>query len=169
VVGHYESFFMTSAGASAAILGLLVVAVTVVNADDANPATRELRTVLAGSAFVALVDIFIVSLVALTGGSVVFGLSSLAMAVVGLLATRRLIPRAMLAGNFSRNSRTRTLNITFASVSVVAYPAQLGLAGALLANTQSAALQRALVVVIVVLYCSALGRAWVVSGISRRA
>jgi hypothetical protein len=67
VVGHYESFFITSAGASAAILGLLVVAVSVVNGDDANPTTRELRTVLAGSAFVALVDIFIVSIVALTG------------------------------------------------------------------------------------------------------
>jgi hypothetical protein len=65
-VGHYESFFITSAGASAAILGLLVVAVSVVNADDANPTTRELRTVLAESAFVALVDIFLVSMVALT-------------------------------------------------------------------------------------------------------
>ena len=60
-MGHYENFFITSAGASAAILGLLVVAVSVVNADDANPTTRELRTVLAGSAFVALVDIFLVS------------------------------------------------------------------------------------------------------------
>ncbi len=49
---------------------------------------------LAGSAFVALVDIFLVSIVALTGGSVDFGLSSLAMAAVGLVATRRLIPRA---------------------------------------------------------------------------
>jgi hypothetical protein len=100
VVGHYESFFTTSAGASAAILGLLVVAVTVVNADDANPTTRELRTVLAGSAFVALVDIFLVSIVALTGGSVVLGLSSLAMAAIGLLATRQLIPRAKRAGKF---------------------------------------------------------------------
>ena len=61
-MGHYESFFITSAGASAASLGLLVVAVSVVNADDANPTTRELRTVLAGSAFVALVDIFLVSI-----------------------------------------------------------------------------------------------------------
>ena len=59
-MGRYESFFITSAGASAAILGLLVVAITVVNADDADPTTRELRTVLAGSAFVALVDIFMV-------------------------------------------------------------------------------------------------------------
>jgi len=167
-VGHHESFFITSAGASAAILGLLVVAVSVVNADDANPTTRELRTVLAGSAFVALVDIFLVSIVALTGGAVVFGLSSVAMATVGLLATRRLIPRAKRAGNFSRYFRARNLNIAFAAFSAVSYPVQLGLAVALLANTQSAALQQALVLVIVALYCSALGRAWVVTGISRR-
>jgi hypothetical protein len=168
VVGHYQNFFIASAGASAAILGLLVVAVSVVNADDQNPATRELRTVLAGSAFLALADIFIVSIVALTGGSVVFGLSSLAMATFGLVATRRLIPRAKRAGNFSRSSPTRTLNIAFASISVVAYPAQLGLAVALVANSHSGGLQRALVLVIVALYCSALGRAWVVTGISRR-
>ena len=167
-MGHYESFFITSAGASAAILGLLVVAVSVVNADDANPTTRELRTVLAGSAFVALVDIFLVSMVALTGGSVVFGLSSLAMAVVGLLATGQLIPRARRAGNFSRGVRARTLNIAFASISVGAYSVQFVLAVALLANTQSAALHHALVLVIVALYCSALGRAWVVTGVSRR-
>jgi hypothetical protein len=168
VVGQYEDFFIASAGASAAILGLLVVAVSVVNADDANPTTRENRTVLAGSAFVALVDIFIVSMVALTGGSVVFGLSSLAMAIVGLLATRRLVPRARRAGNFSPGFRTRRLNIAFASISVGGYSVQLGLAVALLANTQSAALQRALVLVIVALYGSALGRAWEVTGITRR-
>jgi hypothetical protein len=167
-VGHYESFFIASTGASAAILGLLVVAVSVVNADDANPTTRELRTVLAGSAFVALVDIFLVSIVALTGGSVVFALSSLVMAAVGLLATRRLIPRAKRAGNFSPGFRARRLNIAFASISAGAYSAQLGLGAALLANTQSAALQRALVLVIVALYCSALGRSWVVTGITRR-
>ena len=168
MAGHYQNFFITSAGASAAILGLLVVAVSVVNADDANPATRELRTVLAGSAFVALVDIFLVSIVALTGGSVVFGLSSLAMGALGLLATRRLIPRAMRAGNFSRDSQTRELNIAFAFISVAAYTLQLGLAIALLADSQSSGLQRALVLVIVALYCSALGRAWVVTGITRR-
>lgn len=168
MVGRYESFFIASAGASAAILGLLVVAVSVVNADDANPTTRELRTVLAGSAFVVLVDIFFVSIVALTGGSVVFGTSSVAMAVVGLLATRQLIPRAKRAGNFSSSSQNRNVNLAFASISVGGYSAQLGLALALLADTQSAALQRALVLVIVVFYGSALGRAWEVTGITRR-
>ena len=168
MVGQYENFFIASAGASAAILGLLVVAVSVVNADDSDPTTRENRTVLAGSAFVALVDIFLVSIVALTGGSIDFGLSSVAMAAVGLLATRRLIPRAKRAGNFSRGFRTRKLNIAFALISVVGYSVQLGLAVALLANTHSSALQHALVLVIVALYCSALGRAWVVTGITRR-
>ncbi|MBV8217269.1 MAG: hypothetical protein JO325_02300 [Solirubrobacterales bacterium] len=168
MAGHFESFFTASAGASAAILGLLVVALSVVNTDDADPRTRELRTVLAGSAFVVLIDIFFVSLVALTGGSVVLALSSIGMAIIGLLATRRLIPRAKRAGNFSRTSRTRTLNIAFASISVVGYSVQLGLAVALLTNTQSAALQRALVLVIVVFYASALGRTWEVTGITRR-
>jgi hypothetical protein len=169
VVGRYENFFIASAGASAAILGLLVVAVSVVNADDADATTRELRTVLAGSAYVVLVDIFFVSIVALTGGSVALGLSSVAMGAFGLLATRRLIPRAKRAGNFSRSSRSRTLNIAFASISVGGYSVQLGLAIALLANTQNAVLQRALVIVIVAFYGSALARAWEVTGISRRA
>ena len=168
MVGHYEDFFVASAGASAAILGLLVVAVTVVNADDANVTTRELRTVLAGSAFVALVDIFIVSIVALTGGSVAFGVSSLTMAVVGLLATRGLVPRARRAGNFSRDVRTRELNIAFACISVGAYSTQFGLAVALLADTRSGVLQHALILLLVALYGSALGRTWEVAGITRR-
>jgi hypothetical protein len=168
VVGHYESFFTASAGASAAILGLLVVALSVVNADDTDSTTRERRTVLAGSGFLALVDIFFVSIVALTGGSVVFGLSSLTMATVGLLATRRLISRSKRAGNFSRGFPTRKLNIVFASISAGGYSVQFGLAVALLADTQSAALQSALVLVIVIMYGSALGRAWEVAGITRR-
>jgi len=110
----------------------------------------------------------LVSIVALTGGSVVFGLASLAMGTVGLVATRRLIPRAKRAGNFSRGFRARNVNIAFAAISVGGYSVQLVLAVALLTNTQSAALERALVLVIVVLYCSALGRTWVVTGINRR-
>ena len=168
VVGHYENFFLASSGASAAILGLLVVAVSIVNSDDNDAQTRERRTVLAGSAFLALVDIFIVSIVALTGGPVLLGVSSLVMAVVGLLAVSRLIPRAKRAGNFSRDFPTRKLNIAFAAVSAGGYAIQLGLAVALLAGTESAALQRALVLVIVGLYGSALARVWEVTGIRGR-
>jgi hypothetical protein len=165
---HYDMFFTASAGASAAILGLLVVAVTVVNTDDADAKTRERRTVLAGSAFLTLVDAFFVSIVALTGGAAVFWASNLAMAIFGLLATSRLIQRARRAGNFSRGFPTRRLNLTFAAISAGGYSTQLGLAIALLADAQSSALQRALVLVIVGLFGSALGRAWEVTGIQRR-
>jgi hypothetical protein len=168
LLGHYEMFFAASAGASAAILGLLVVAVSVVNADDEDAQTRERRTALAGSAFLALVDAFFVSIVALTGGAAVFGTSSLVMAMVGLLASSNLIGRAKRAGNFSRGFPTRRLNITFAVISAGGYSIQLGLAIALLADTQSSALQRALVLVIVGLFGSALARAWEVTGIPRR-
>jgi hypothetical protein len=125
--------------------------------------------VLAGSAFLALVDIFLISIVALTGGSVVLALSSVAVAIFSLLATVRLIPRARRAGNFSRGFRARNLNIVFAAISAGSYSLQLGLGVALLAESGNTALQRGLVLVIVVLYCSALSRAWVVTGISRRA
>ena len=168
LLGHYEMFFATSAGASAAILGLLVVAVSVVNADDADAQTRERRTVLAGSAFLALVVAFFVSIVALTGGAAVFATANVVMALVGLLATGRLIPRAKRAGNFSRGFATRRVNLVFAVISVGGYLIELGLGIALLADTQSSALQRALVLVIVGLFGSALGRAWEVTGIRRR-
>jgi hypothetical protein len=168
LLGHYETFFATSAGASAAILGLLVVAVSVVNADDTDAKTRERRTVLAGSAFLALVDAFLVSLVALTGGALVFGTANVVMAIVGLLATSRLIPRAKQAGNFSRGFPTRRLNIAFAVISAGGFSIQLGLAIALLVDAQSSALQRALVLLIVALFGSALGRAWEVTGIRQR-
>ncbi len=168
LLNHYQMFFATSAGASAAILGLLVVAVSVVNADDTNAATRERRTVLAGSAFLALVDVFFVSIVALTGGATVFGTVNLVMAVVGLLATGRLIPRAKRAGNFSRGFPTRRLNIIFAAISAGGYSIQLAVAIVLLSDTQNSALQRALVLVMVGLFGSALGRAWEVTGIRQR-
>jgi hypothetical protein len=90
------------------------------------------------------------------------------MASFGLLATRRLIPRAKRAGNFARTSRNRQLNLAFASISVVGYSVQFGLAIALLANTQTGSLQRALVLVLVVFYGSALARIWEVTGITRR-
>lgn len=165
---QYQNFFIASASASAAILGLLVVALSVVNADDRNPTTRETRTALAGSAFVALADIFLISIVGLIGGAFVFAIASLVMAVVGLLATGRLVPRAARGGSFSRSSPARTLNILFAAVSITVYAGQLVLSVVLLLDIRSAALQLALILVLVALYCSALGRAWEVTGITRR-
>jgi hypothetical protein len=165
VFGEFETFFFASSGASAAFLGLLFVAFTLAEAGDSDTRTRERRAVLAGSSFLTLVDTFFVSITALTGGPAVFGVASLVMAIVGLAAASRLIPRAKRAGSFSRDFPTRNLNIMFVTVAVAGYTAQLALAIALLADTDGAAVQRALVIMVLVLYASGLSRAWEVAGI----
>jgi hypothetical protein len=104
----------------------------------------------------------------LTGGAAIFGTANPAMAMVGLLVTSRLIPRAKRAGNFSRGFPTRRLNLIVAAISVGGYVIQLGLAIALLADPQRTGLQRALVLVFVGLFGSALGRSWEVTGIRQR-
>ena len=55
-----------------------------------------------------------------------------------------------------------------AAIVFVASAALLCMAVALLSDTRSGALPHALVLVLVVMYCSALGRAWVVTGITKR-
>jgi len=165
---QYARFFSTAATASAAFAGLLFVALSVVNRDDTQLATRERRLVLAGSAFLALVDIFFVSLLSSVGGAVVLATTSLVMAIVGLVGTSSLMPRAARAGNFARGFPKRNLNRAFAGVSAGLYSLQLGLAIALLVNTDSGGLTRALVFVVVALFASALARGWEVAGVGHR-
>jgi hypothetical protein len=165
MLDRYIGFFSASTTASAGLAGLLFVALSVVNRDEFQHQTRERRMVLAGSAFLALVDIFFVSLVSSLGGVTMFASANLVMAVVGLGATSILMPRARRAGNFARGFPKRKLNFVFATVSAGGYTVQLALAVALLVDSTSAGLVRSLVFLIVALFGSALGRAWEVGGI----
>ena len=168
MIDQYAHFFAASATASAGFTGLLLVALSIVNQDETQHETRERRTVLAASAFLALVDIFFVSLVSSLGGTTVLATTSLVMALVGLFGTSRLMPRAQRAGNFARGFPKRKLNLTFAGVAAGGYSTQLVLAAALLADSYSAGPTRALVFVVVALFGSALGRGWEVAGIGHR-
>jgi hypothetical protein len=168
VLDEYVRFYAASTTASAAFAGLLLIALSVVNLDESQHVTRERRTVLAAGAFLALADIFFVSLVSSLGGTRVLATTSLIMALVGLLGTSRLLPRAIRAGNFARDFPKRNSNLAFVAVAVSIYSIQLILALALLLNSHSAGLTRATAFVIVALFVSALGRAWDVAGIGRR-
>jgi hypothetical protein len=72
MLDQYVRFFATSTSASATFTGLLFVAFSLANRDESLHATRESRAVLAGGAFLALVDVFFVCLVSSFGGPVVF-------------------------------------------------------------------------------------------------
>ena len=168
MLDHYVRFFTVSTSVSAGFIGLLFVALAVVNRDEQELRTHERRTVLAASAFLALVDIFFVSIASSLGGSVLFATTNLVMAMVGLAGTSRLFLRGKRAGNFARGIPQRYLNIAFVGVAAGVFGAQLGLAVALLFDTHSTGLVRALVFVLVALFASALARAWEVAGIGRR-
>ncbi len=168
MLDQYAHLLAASTTASAGFTGLLFLALSVVNRDESQYETRERRTVLAGSAFLALVDIFFVSMVSSLGGTGVFATTSLVMAIVGLVGTSQLMPRARRAGNFRPGSPKRTLNLAFAAVAVSLYSLQLILGVALVANSRSTALTRALAYVIVALFVSALARGWEVAGIGHR-
>jgi hypothetical protein len=169
MLDQYARFFAAGATTSAGFSGLLFVALSVVNRDESQHATRERRTVLAASSFLALVDIFFVSIVSSLGGPVTFATANAVMAVVGLLGTSRLMPRARRAGNFARGFTKRRLNLLFATVAAGGYSTQLALAIALLGDSNNRSLTRALVFMLVALFVSALGRAWEVAGIGHRA
>jgi hypothetical protein len=168
MLGQYAHFLDASATASAGFTGLLLVALSIVNHDDTEYGTRERRTILAGSAFLALIDIFFVSLTSSLGGVRLFATASLVMAGIGVLGTSHFMPRARRAGNFARGFPKRPLNIFFATVAATGYAVQFILAVALLSDPESAGLVRALIFVLVALFGSALLRAWEVGGIGHR-
>jgi hypothetical protein len=168
MLDQYVRFFAASTSTSAAFTGLLFVAFSLANRDESPYATREQRAVVAGGAFLALVDIFFVCLVSSLGGPVVFATASVVMAAVGLLGTSRLVPRAKRAGVLAPGVPARKLNLVFAAFAVTLYSAQLVLGIALLSDSRSSGLVRALVFVIVALFAGALGRAWELAGIQHR-
>ena len=168
MLNEYTRFLYSCTSVSAGFTGLLFVALSIVNRDESHEVRRERRTLLAASAFLLLVDVLFVSLFSSLGGSKTFATVSLGMAVLGLLATSRLLPRAKRAGNYARGFEKRTLNLAFTAVTLASYSAQFGLAVALLADPRNASLVRALIFLLAALIVNALGRAWEVAGIVHR-
>ncbi len=85
MLDEYVRFYAAATTTSAGFAGLLLVALSVVNRDESQHLTRERRTVLAAGSFLALADIFFVSLVSSLGGTRVLATTSLVMALAGLL------------------------------------------------------------------------------------
>lgn len=160
MLDSYTNFFIASAGASAAFIGLLFVALTVANNDEQDDKTRTRRSVLAGSSFAQLLDAFFVSIIGLIGGVASFAIVSLAMPIFGLLTTSRLLPRVIRAGTFARNAPSRQLNFSLPIVSILVYLLQLAFAVGVLQDPTSTTLIRWLVLIILGLYAGALVRAW---------
>jgi hypothetical protein len=87
----FTSFFVASAGAGAALVGLLFVAISVNPDRNAGPSAPPERQAVSASAFTALINAFFVSLAALISNGILGGVT-MAVSAVSIIATLRLIP-----------------------------------------------------------------------------
>jgi hypothetical protein len=156
----YSNFFLASAGASAAFIGLLFVALTIAKQEQRDDRARTRRQSLAASSFALLLDAFFVSLSGLAADVYVFASISLGVAAFGLLVTSRHLPRAIRSGNLSRGASARTVNILLPTTSILTYVLQLVFATGVLLYPHNSDLLRLSVLVSLGLYGGALARAW---------
>ena len=160
MLDRYSNFFLASAGASAAFIGLLFVSLTIADTAERDERARTNRDALAGSAFAQLLNAFFVSMGGLADEVRIFAGVGAGMAVFGLWTTSRLLPGVVRAGNWARTSPVRTTNIVFPVASIVVYMLQLAFAVGLLFSPDNPALLRLSVVVLLGLYAGAAARAW---------
>jgi hypothetical protein len=156
----FTNFFIASAGASAAFIGLLFVAITVVNLETSDTRTKARISALAGSSFALLVDAFFVAIMGLTVGVTIFAVSNIVMAAVGLIVTSQLLPAAIRAGNFAPQAPHRYRNIALPVASITVYLLQIGCGIVVFFLPSNTALVRLLVLLALGLYAGALARAW---------
>jgi hypothetical protein len=160
VLDRYSNFFLASAGASAAFIGLLFVSLTIVDREEPDQRAKTNRDALAGSAFAQLLNAFFVSMGGLADEVRIFAGLGAAMAVFGLWTTSRLLPGVISAGNWARTSPVRTTNIVFPVASIIVYVLQLAFAVGLLLSPDNSALLRLSVLVLLGVYAGAVARAW---------
>src|SRR5690348_11048591 len=101
----FTSFFVASAGAGAALVGLLFVAISVNPGRNAGPSAPPERQAVAASAFTALINAFFVSLAALIASGSLGGVA-MAVSVVSIIATLRLIGD-LFPPNLNRRNQIR--------------------------------------------------------------
>ncbi|HSX44886.1 MAG TPA: hypothetical protein VLF39_02095 [Candidatus Saccharimonadales bacterium] len=162
MLSTYTNFLATSAGASSGFIGLFFVALSFAREELSNGLVRERRIILSGGSFLALFNIFIVSLFSLTGQTKLFSMACVIMSFVALSITYALLSRAIRAGAFSPSSVTRKQSRTFATVAISLYSAQLVCGISLWRNLHASWPIEFMVFVIVGLFTSALMRIWMV-------
>jgi hypothetical protein len=148
VPSAYVPYLTASATASAALIGLLFVAVSVRDATIFGPNAVPGGAALAITAFSGLVNAFVVSLLGLLPDSNI-GWVATTMGVLDVVAVVRLHNRL----HWARST-------TVLAIAIVAYLAQLGLGLGLLASPHDSSLVGDLAFVVFIAMIGSLQRAW---------
>jgi hypothetical protein len=170
VPSSFGTYFMAMAGAGAALMGLLFVAVSVTPRRTFGRAAYVEREAVASTAFTALANAFFVSAAALLPG-VSIGPAALVLGALGLLNTAYLAARAVPVA-FQRTRRTRRgrrLAPLFVMMLVSAglYGSEVTTGVALARNPADPAPVSTLAPLVLAIYGLALVRAWELLGAPR--
>jgi len=154
----YHDFFLASVGASAALIGLLFVAISVAPEHVFGSTAQGKRLGFAVSAFIALCNIFFISLAALLP-FLNIGIAIVVAGGTGLVNTLLLIPDL-----WQRRTGQGVRSWFLVLGSLAIYVLEVGCGSVLLGNpAQTSALEN-VTVVLLVAYAVALARAWELLG-----
>lgn len=162
VTAEFEPFFLASVGASAALIGLLFVSVSVAPERVFGQQSDAVRQAQALSAFSALTNIFFISLMSLIPG-ILFGLVVWIISIPAMVQTLALLG---LAGKWHRGGIVaRGLFLFVASAVIYGYEFALGFQMWRDPTNRGALVN--LLLVLLGAYAVGLGRAWELLGAPR--
>jgi hypothetical protein len=157
------NYFIASTGASAALVGLIFVAISLAPKETVMPGAAPERRAIAGGSFLALVNIFFISLSALDTSDNL-GWNVLVLSIIGLVNSLWLgIPL------FTRKrSQGRLIaNMILVLVSLFVYGSELFQAVSLIRNSGDFGAVSALAGTLVYVYIIGLVRAWELLGVEQ--
>lgn len=150
-----KDFLIAVVTAAASFIGLLFVAMTLIM-DKSGKSKKQITTenIMAEGSYIALLDIFFVSLVALAPKAQL-GYVMIIMGMLGVLNSARLV-KAGFNDGVSRG---------ILGISTVVYVFQVVYGGYMLSHRDHVIDMGVLLAMVVILFSSALGRAWELTGI----
>jgi hypothetical protein len=158
----FTSFFVASAGAGAALTGLLFVAVSVNPGRNAGPDAPPARQAVAASAYTALINAFFTSLAALITSP---GAITMAVSAVSIIATLRLIGD-LFPPHLSRLNQVR--HTGFIAICLLTYGLQFFYGLQYVRYPGDAGYAYSIAYLLLAVYAVGISRAWQLLGAKRR-
>lgn len=160
----FTSFFVASAGAGAALVGLLFVAVSVNPGRNAGPAAPPERQAVAASAYTALINAFFLSMAALIAGDSLSG-AAILLGALSIIGSLRLIGD-LFEARLSRESYAR--RVGFIALCLLVYGLQVFYGLQHLRYPRDVGWAYSIVYLLLAIYAMGLTRAWQLLGARRR-
>ena len=171
VPASFGNYFMAMAGAGAALIGLLFVAISINPGRTFGHSAIVERQAVAASTFTALANAFFISAAGLLPGKDTLGPTALVLAGVALINTIwlavRLVPRMWRRSRVTRHWRALIALLIMLAAGVFVYGEELVNAESLVRNPSDPGPVYLLATLLLVVYGIALIRAWELLGAPR--